>query len=829
MSRIAFIAVLWILIVAFVIRWRKKRIAAAFLPTPAPSASRAAKVTETIVLAVVAVFILAMCATSRSTGGNMLTLDELQPDYAKAYVAMFCCAAIGVVIALLLAMLQKTTIPGSVVLAFVLIAYSIVLNGGRAPGSWFLPESMFKRTVDITIIPSGCNVVGAELWVNGVLLGKTPCTLSLDEFEARVPYWSKPPADYETDKVEIPGYHPNGTSASIQQHWIKLEVPTVNRLFFNDGWGNAISNVDRKRRIYYAKVRYAGQWACGGCSGSGGTGGLWKSHLEISFYVLFPERQKRIDVLIRKARLADYRVGDDWFQAMETYRGDGWLALVKAAKRDARLNEVLDAWATWRYGLDRATDAESVWRIFENICDEADARRQYATPSPAGHAVELLAPKLSESRLIDRAVVLIRGGLNLDDLKWDNDGRLRFGYTERPEGMYLGGAGVFALSSNPVGGGNAGGYPVMHALWLLNSRLRKTVLSEPNVIQERIVPELIRQSKNRQLNGLFAAAYFGGPIIDKHLLRQKWRLPAELSPWEETCCASGGRFNRWILLLAMLNDDAGREFRRRHAQEIMNLIDIIGAMQQPGLWPEKNDFLFADPWLAKIYWPRYVQQVVRGRSDSCREPLEAQWQYLSRMGDAAAVEMFVGAWNDTNVELGDFWQSVKVLDQLQPPLRRGVIDAIVQDVRKNPPHLAGVLKHISMNDAISYLREHDPQYQSEILFAKLQKPSWDQKTTRQNVRLWLAHTEPDSPLVETLVHCDKPELRLLAIDALREYPIPKNRKLLEKLCSDSDPKMHAAAERALRQLKRLAAQKPADYASDAASAPSEPSDDSASL
>jgi hypothetical protein len=85
------------------------------------------------------------------------------------------------------------------------------------------------------------------------------------------------------------------------------------------------------------------------------------------------------------------------------------------------------------------------------------------------------------------------------------------------------------------------------------------------------------------------------------------------------------------------------------------------------------------------------------------------------------------------------------------------------------------------------------------------------------VLLWLAHTQPDSLLVAMLAKADKPELRLMVMDALRECPIPENQAFLEKLLEDPDTAVRTAAEKVSQQLMKLAAQKPAEYVSDATS------------
>ena len=180
--------------------------------------------------------------------------------------------------------------------------------------------------------------------------------------------------------------------------------------------------------------------------------------------------------------------------------------------------EVLGAWAVWRYGLDKVADADTAWQAFERIGEEADVQQQYLTPSVAGRAVELLVPKLPQERLLDKASKLIRNTGSFQYFKWDMNGRLQFGYSQRQGGVSLG-----RSSEGWSSGGRAGspqfpmsGFPVAHAVWMLYE-------SQPNVIQRRIAPEIIRWQYQAGLaTPLVIAACFGGPDIDQFLLRQNW-------------------------------------------------------------------------------------------------------------------------------------------------------------------------------------------------------------------------------------------------------------------------------------------------------------------
>jgi len=793
-----------------------------FLPSPAPCPSRTASIIEAVVLGCTAAIIIAISATNRSTGGLLGSLDELSAQYAQANVIMFVCAVMGALLSVLIMLFGRTVI-GTAVMAFVLIGYGLLLNGSVHPGGWLVSRGMAEPVVEYTINASGTNVEGAELWVNGVCLGKTPYTGTLDEFAARVPYWTQPPADYDTDKVDVPWYGSRGTSTSNRRRWIKFDLPARPS---RRGRGPRMSATTgpSQSKAYYARVRYAGQWGLAGGGSSFGGGG---SHLTYRGYshfdVIFPQRRKRLDSLLDKARLADYRVGAEWFKAIETYDEDGWIALRTAADGEPRMMEVLDAWATWRYELDEVTDAESAWRTFTRIREEAETRRQYLSPSVAGRAVELLAGKLPRGRLVDEATGMIRNAGSYGYFNWTMNGRRHFGYSRRPGGVHLGRMGS---SLSRYSGGRAGGpklpmsrSTVAHAVWVLYD-------IQPEIVQQRIVPAIVCwQYRAGYGDRLLAAAYFGGPAIDKFLLRSEWHLEGrEVGRKNRMSTSGGGDVNKWLYLLANLNDEAGRAFRRKRSDAVMDLADKCCGGSFGG-WPSQLDFVFADPWLARKYWPRFA----RLAREKTRNHLKMQWRYLLKMGEEAGVSMFVDAWKETSIGSDDFDDTLDLLDELDPNTQAEVVEQLVQQVRDHPENLAKAMKDLgSAERVISSLKAHSHGDKlnrvATMTLRTLQQGSPSERgRMRKHIPLWLAHTQPDSPLVKVLAASDEPALRLMVMGALREYPTPENRQLLERLLKDADPQVRAAANDVAEQLEALAADSPSRYASDSQCATTEPS------
>ena len=105
--------------------------------------------------------------------------------------------------------------------------------------------------------------------------------------------------------------------------------------------------------------------------------------------------------------------------------------------------------------------------------------------------------------------------------------------------------------------------------------------------------------------------------MDQFLLRQNWRADAQQLRYRDQLFMPNrpNPVNKWFYLLACLNDDTGRRFRREHASYLMELADNYN---ETGLfWHPEIAFIFADPRLAKEYWPRFAQRLGRSPLTTC--------------------------------------------------------------------------------------------------------------------------------------------------------------------------------------------------------------------
>ena len=817
-----------------------------FLPASAPPPSWTARVAEAAVLAAAALPILIYTATNGSTGGLLLTLDELRPEYARANVLVFAAAAAGVAGALALCLLWRTW-AGVVLAAAMLSAYGLVLNGPSVPCQWLVPIEMVRPIDHYTIQVNNVDVPGAELWVNGVHLGKLPVQTTLEKFRRKVPHWPDGPVGYAEGADEVVTSQYSGGPSEPQAHqrkrhqWIRFQIPQ------GPDWPDdrntwlrrARESVNRTReqgrpeeqeRTYYARVWYAGEWGLAGDGGGGGGGGgrlTFRFHTEIE--AVFPQRQQRLEKLLAQARLADYQVGPAWFEVMETYGADGWLALLEASEKEPELHQVFDAWVTRRYNLAAVKDADSAWAVFEKLCDEAPREQQYYTCTLAGRALELIAPRLDAERLVRLAEGRIA---RIGSYQWHEGtavGRLQFGFNTVPGGVHV-----------PLGSYNGTGsrrgesmamsdYVLAHAIWMLDERLKAERARKPNIIQQRITPALIRW----HYGDGFAAAmqialHFGGPALDDFLTRQDWRsTPGHFGP--NSLSIEGADVNRWLYLLAGLPSPAGREFRVQHASAVAGLAETI-LTQGHGMEPQEHlDFLFLDLDLgeqspAMEFWPRFLEIVNERRSF---EPLLSLWTYLARMEPLSTPEMYAQAWRKCRI---DYLPNLsKPLDLLPAEKRRAVIDAVIAEVDRSVENVELDNHNRSPRRAKESLSRSLESY--GIALTETDKIAQAVASLKDRPEKLLpasaagmGHAGPNHLLVAALAASKEPKLRLLTMEALRWRPTPANRGVLAALANDQDQAVSAAARDVQTWLAELAADPPTQFVSNPcpASQPADP-------
>lgn len=641
------IVVLWVALRRLILRGQIRQ---TFNPANAPAPDWTSRVAESVVLACAAAVVLALLATTSWGGGMLANLDELRPGLANVYVAAFAITATACVAGVVTALLWRTW-AGVVIVGLALLGYNTVLEGGGQLLIRLAPEGAILP-VNRLIIRVSDDVAGADVWVNDVPLGKTPIVMTIGEFLAKVPKWDKPPEGFDKPHT--------GPGPRQGPEWIRFRLSSYVARY--DG---VMAVWARPEENYYAKAQCDGEWAVStGSSGSGGGGGRYRQLYNLSLGAAFPKRTERIERLVADARERGPAVGPEWVESMEAFGRQGWLMLRNAADEDPTLMAVVDAWAARRYDLDEATSPGTAWEAFERILAEADQCRAYATDSLAGRAVELLVPRLDPAQLVRRAEEILHSGIVHGDRGYNYGrahGRRQFSTVADQQ---------FGKDGGPA----PSVYAVAHAVWRLSESLGKR---RPNLVQERIVPAMLREAPGDDL-AIELAVRLGGPVIERFLLRQDWRSTAQW-PDANARYVFGRSVNKWLYYLAQLPGPVGRRLRQENAAAIMDMADTLDEV------PSHLDncgFLFLDldmgkDSLAARYWPRFRSKA----AVTFPEPLEPCMKYLVRMGPVATTEMFVDVWRSTARGPG-FPFGIGALDDLPPARRKEVVEALAAQCEK---------------------------------------------------------------------------------------------------------------------------------------------------
>jgi hypothetical protein len=589
-----------------------------------------------------------------------------------------------------------------------------------------------------------------------------PVVISLEEFLEKVPYWPEPGEDYQGDDVHRSRYSPRGASHSMRDTCRPFELKRYRKIGASESEG----------KPYYARVKYDGEWGYfDGGGGGGGGGGRYFYRANRRFPIKFQRRQERLEKMLDKARLSDYRVTGDWFTAMETFGSDGVLAVREAMDKEPEMMRVLDGWAVWKYGLDKVTDSKSAWKVFKGICDEAEMRGGYTTTSVAHRAVELLVEKLDPQQVADKAV----GHISSRSEVWSS------GVMIRPPAN-----------------------PVAHAVWMLDELLDSRDDSQTNIIEKRVPAALIYRQYNREA-ALYRAAYLGGEDIERFLRRHNWRARPEQLPWKLRT-HGGMEVNRALFLLANMRGATGRQFRKDQSKRLFEMADDIHLMgiEESGVQGQGPfGFLFIDKELALKYWPRFVARVATERKHYA---LKYKFFYLMQMEPVSTVEMYVDAWRRYAYEYSFHHEALMELKRLPDDRREQVLAAIEQAIREDVSNIQGLsddpqrvrdylLRHIKNSVRTTGMEARD-------ILAELSAGGGEYKG--EDIAEWLEHAEPAHPLVKMLAESDKAELQLLVMGAIRAHPTPANREILKRLSEDKEEYVRWSAERIQSELRELA-------------------------
>lgn len=752
----------------------------------------------------------------------------LLPEYARIILTIRVVTVISLLIGLCLGSIRRTSV-GFCIGAAVLFAYFLGLAGAE---NWMeakaasLPDEAQNRLIFELSRPDDRD---AELWVNGVKLGTLPVETSYDEFLASVPYWGKTsqPARRAFDETDPDTHLPEPTYTALssrmdyRRRWAVFRLPErlwrprrLPRTRQTSGQSPpALQQPKPKSQRYYAQIRIGQEWAFNDHGYHGGSGqlGVFSKGTSVCFRMTCLERQKLAEQMLDRARLNNYQVEPAWFEVMETCRTDGWLALRGAMEKEPQFETAWDAWAVWKYELDKVQSPEAAWHTFRRIMSEAERNSSYLSANVQGRAVELLTPKLAPGDLVAAALPQTKLlGRYLGYYWWEMNDRVQFGVTDNGYGPYLGDDAYICRAGRGLE--EARRVAIAHALWALDGLYNTGKIVGPNLVRTKVIPSLLTWN-HRNAPLLKVMGYFSTPLMHQFLLGQKWDLSAEEMSYEQNLPVPDMDYrevNGWLYLLASLPDELGRKTRQTEAERILDMYDDIFWHPDMRILREHN-LLFLDPMnegsrLAVQYWLRFRTHVVDERS---HDPLDNLFAYLVKIEPHATIEMYVQAWqefmDDLDYDFPEEGLRCLVESDVPPQKRKKIYEALTQALEADPTGVRGYRPrtHAALLNRLELaVKPWTEQERAQEIFEDLQAGKG--KFNPDTIALWLEHTRPDHPLVSMLARSGRPDLRKMALPALRAHPTPRNQALLSSLLQDSDVEVRKSAHSVKEDLDRLA-------------------------
>ncbi len=736
-------------------------------PASAPKGNKVTRITETTILfsSGLIAFIYFCCFND----GLLLRLDQLRPAYATTHIII---AGIVIVFLLLAALLSWIGHASwAVVLTIVvLFGYSTIIKQAAFNGPGYFmtllaPENSWEPFVNYTFEVND-GLEGAEIWINGVFLGKTPFKMTGREFHKKVPFLTEPPEGF-SEKIKT---RPKGD-------WFRMNMLVLEEN--NDRSGGGIYYLP-KYEDYYAKLKLEGEWGSNGIGSSGGGGVQYQRDYEVSLRAHFSStdklekaKQERFENLLQKVRLADYQIESEWFEIIDTYGEQGWRNILRLATDEKEFSDILDKWAQYKYKFGENLNQEQASKIFRQICEQANVE------SHAGKAIELIYDKLDLEDLVKKYEKVIKNKTR----------------ENAPDSISV----------------------MRHAIELWDKKLNSEDANIPNIIEQRISPALLVWREDIE-----GSAALGGADIERYLQRE-YRRERRISGLELKSknreYTLGMHLNKSLYHLAFLDSSAARQFRQKHKQQIMELTELIVGSNFNNI-RKPPEFLFFDldrgeKSLAYQYWPSYSVHVESSFPSWWYDKLKKRWTYLARLGPLATEEMYIHCWKiaEFRPELmmgGYLLQALQALPRdKKNPVTKEIIKELqgIADKKRQKLGLEINARHYFQEDeCVDTAREHLIQTgDKESLQLLLSKHGQGQNNfaIRRIKRFFQTENVPEHSLIETLTRHENQALRILPLEAIRRYPTAQNRTILEKLINDPDEQVRTSAQQVAAELEKI--------------------------
>ncbi|MCA8992561.1 MAG: hypothetical protein KDA88_11300 [Planctomycetaceae bacterium] len=666
---------------------------------------------------------------------------------------------------------------------------------GESDKSEKLPTTFRFQLVD--------NIEGADLWINGVYMGKTPYETTDIELLAKVEPWEHE-ARREAEKMggdERVVYHTPQGQELTQWGWCPLH------LHGSHDSSNMYYRVELNGVSGYSHV--SSQESVGPTNSPD-----WVRLMTLD--TVFPAWENSIEELLDRARMNNYEVDAEWWDAFESHGSFANQRLNNALREEPQLRKILMQRAERTVQLDSVTDAASAWRALMEIEAQVSQAHEYHSESDLGLAVDFLVPFLDEEQLVNYALAAMK--------RWPRADLGSTMWTATGFGTYGTGGTSHGTFGGSVHGEEVGAWPIAHAVWRLDQRLDAATgpasiqgdahgpletwidPNADNLVERRITPELIKLSRENS-NAIRYAGVLGGSAYEHFLIHHNWREPAT-DPFDGNVRIGTSEvyMNGWFQKLAMLDSPLGAEFRRQQSDKLLDI--ARDAVDENSMWawsiPDGLDYLFVDfgstvapqvnyggstPSLAMQFWPKFDGMMHAVPERRQQETLRGRWTYLARMWPESTVEMFAKSFAEA-AENQDFTFAPNFPEDFPPSEQFRILSGVIEleeqrvsTLREDPEEQRYNGPKYRAQLGISRLKERRSELpcveSAELLVTEMTadpKHSW-----RGRLHDFLNNDRQHEDLLRLITNTGGAELQKQIIPALENHPIPSRRELLRKL------------------------------------------------
>ncbi len=637
------------------------------------------------------------------------------------------------------------------------------------------------------------SISGADVWINGVKLGKTPFETTSTDLMAKVPPWEHENVNpLRNPQTELNSYTTLQGDSLSSWGWCPLHFP--------------VRHPDSTKLYYRIVLNGVTGFSSLVRQTTKGKSGSPASVIVVTFDTVFPVWESEIENLLDRARLNDCEIDEAWLATFDSYGDFGTKQLDRAILEEPTLKKVLEQRARIAHGLADVTDAASAWAHLMRIEDEARSSRRYDSGSDAGVAVNLLVPMLDPQQLVDHAIQLLTNSSEIDPGNRSH-GNGRFATYHEDGGVY---------------GDEIGLWPIAQAIWRLDQLLDdaskgQTIATDPqaiskrglfaaihpeadNIVERRITPQIMRLSYGNT-HRLEYAALLGGSSYEEFLLRNDWRRIATEGWGDDLDLGHSQNYvNGWFYKLASLRSPLGTAFRREQADAIRKLCrnTLSDYSMMTGSFPTELDFLFIDreysrqrPSMAMTFWPELDGRAKGEPTHSRDATLKMRWDYLARLWPESTAEMFLSALRDANAGEGSF-NVPRFPEALSADAKYVVFTAILDAETKRVATIV---------DDPENLQYSGPKYLGNQVLRQLRSQLWalpceaaarhlaNELTTDPKHEAWnqlpsiLSHNRQNEDLLRLMAESDDSKLQLLTLPAIERHPIRNRVELLNGLMS----------------------------------------------